>query len=213
MKAQVVVYNRECCVKYKHALDALLGTTDQTTIVMHTGGDKADEYKEWKRDRSEENKLLDEFRDPLSQLKIVIVTSKLLTGFDAPILQCMYLDKPMKDHTLLQAICRTNRKYTVDKKCGLIVDFVGVFDNVARSLAFEDETVKQVIKNIDEIKSLIPKLMQDCLSFFPGVDRTIGGWEGLQAAQQCLKDDKTKSVKLGFMCVNRGNLIFPLVLR
>lgn len=193
MKAQVVVYNRECCVKYKHAIDALLGTTDQTTIVMHTGGDKADEYKEWKRDRSEENKLLDEFRDPLSQLKIVIVTSKLLTGFDAPILQCMYLDKPMKDHTLLQAICRTNRKYTVDKKCGLIVDFVGVFDNVARSLAFDDETVKQVIKNIDEIKSLIPKFMQDCLSFFPGVDRTIGGWEGLQAAQQCLKDDKTKT--------------------
>ena len=193
MKAQVVVYNRECCVKYKHAIDALLGTTDQTTIVMHTGGDKADEYREWKRDRSEENKLLDEFRDPLSQLKIVIVTSKLLTGFDAPILQCMYLDKPMKDHTLLQAICRTNRKYTVDKKCGLIVDFVGVFDNVARSLAFDDETVKQVIKNIDEIKSLIPKFMQDCLSFFPGVDRTIGGWEGLQAAQQCLKDDKTKT--------------------
>ena len=193
MKAQVVVYNRECCVKYKHAIDALLGTTDQTTIVMHTGGDKADEYKEWKRDRSEENKLLDEFRDPLSQLKIVIVTSKLLTGFDAPILQCMYLDKPMKDHTLLQAICRTNRKYTVDKKCGLIVDFVGVFDNVARSLAFDDETVKQVIKNIDEIKSLIPKFMQECLSFFPGVDRTIGGWEGLQAAQQCLKDDKTKT--------------------
>jgi type I restriction enzyme R subunit len=193
MKAQVVVYNRACCVKYKRAIDALLGTTDQTTIVMHTGGDKADEYKEWKRDRSQENKLLDEFRDPFSPLKIVIVTSKLLTGFDAPILQCMYLDKPMKDHTLLQAICRTNRKYTVDKKCGLIVDFVGVFDDVARSLAFDDATVKNVIKNIDEIKELIPKLMKDCLDFFPGVDRTIGGWEGLTAAQQCLKDEKTKT--------------------
>lgn len=193
MKAQVVVYNRECCVKYKRAIDALLGTTDQTTIVMHTGGDKADEYKEWKRDRSEENKLLDEFRDPLSPLKIVIVTSKLLTGFDAPILQCMYLDKPMKDHTLLQAICRTNRKYTVDKKCGLIVDFVGVFDDVARSLAFDDTTVKNVIKNIDEVKALIPKFMKECLDFFPGVDRTIGGWEGLQAAQQCLKDEMTKT--------------------
>ena len=193
MKAEVVVYNRACCVKYKRAIDALLGTTDQTTIVMHTGGDKADEYKEWKRDRSEENKLLDQFRDPLSPLKMVIVTSKLLTGFDAPILQCMYLDKPMKDHTLLQAICRTNRKYTVDKKCGLIVDFVGVFDNVARSLAFDDTTVKNVIKNIDEIKALIPKLIKDCLDFFPGVDRAIGGWEGLQAAQQCLLDENRKT--------------------
>ena len=81
MKAQVVVYNRECCVKYKKALDALLGTDDQTTIVMHTAGDKADEYKAYKRSRDEEKKLLDQFRDPLSPLKFVIVTSKLLTGF------------------------------------------------------------------------------------------------------------------------------------
>lgn len=193
MKAQVVVYNRDCCVKYKKAIDALLDTTDATTIVMHTAGDKADDYKEFRRSRDEEKKLLDQFRDPLSPLKIVIVTSKLLTGFDAPILQCMYLDKPMKDHTLLQAICRTNRKYTVDKKCGLIVDFVGVFDNVAKSLAFDEETVKTVVKNLDEIKDLIPTFMQECLDFFPGVDRTIGGWEGLQAAQQCLLDDKVKT--------------------
>ncbi len=56
--AQVVVYNRDCCVKYKKALDALLGTDDQTTIVMHTAGDKADEYKAYKRSRDEEKKLL-----------------------------------------------------------------------------------------------------------------------------------------------------------
>lgn len=193
MKAQVVVYNRECCVKYKKALDALLGTDDQTTIVMHTAGDKADDYKAYKRTRDEEKKLLDQFRDPLSPLKFVIVTSKLLTGFDAPILQCMYLDKPMKNHTLLQAICRTNRTYNENKKCGLIVDFVGVFEDVARSLAFDEESVKTIIKNQDEIKTLIPTFMQECIEFFPGVDRTIGGWEGLTAAQQCLKDDGVKT--------------------
>lgn len=193
MKAQVVVYNRECCVKYKKALDALLGTDDQTTIVMHTSGDKADDYKAYKRSRDDEKKLLDQFRDPLSPLKFVIVTSKLLTGFDAPILQCMYLDKPMKNHTLLQAICRTNRTYNENKKCGLIVDFVGVFEDVAKSLAFDEETVKTIVKNIDEIKGLIPTFMQQCIEFFPGVDRTIGGWEGLTAAQQCLKDDQIKT--------------------
>lgn len=193
MKAQVVVYNRECCLKYKKAIDALLGTDDATAIVMHTSGDKADNYKAHKRTRDDEKKLLDHFRDPLSPLKIVIVTSKLLTGFDAPILQCMYLDKPMKDHTLLQAICRTNRKYTVDKKCGLVVDFVGVFDNVARSLAFDEETIKTIINNIEEIKGLIPTFMEECINFFPGVDRTLGGWEGLQSAQQCLKDEKIKT--------------------
>ena len=193
MKAQVVVYNRDCCVQYKKALDALLGTDDQTTIVMHTAGDKADKYKPYKRTRDEEKKLLDQFRDPLSPLKFVIVTSKLLTGFDAPILQCMYLDKPMKNHTLLQAICRTNRKYNESKKCGLIVDFVGVFEDVARSLAFDEESIKTIVKNIDEIKALIPTFMQGCLTFFPGVDRTIGGWEGLIAAQQCLKEEGVKT--------------------
>ena len=192
MKAQVVVYNRDCCVKYKKALDALLGTEDQTTVVMHTSGDKADDYKEFRRTRAEEKKLLDQFRDPMSPLKFVIVTSKLLTGFDAPILQCMYLDKPMKNHTLLQAICRTNRKYDRNKRCGLIVDFVGVFENVARSLAFDEETVRSIVRNVEEIKALIPGYVDDCIRFFPGVDRTIGGWEGLTAAQQCLKDEKVK---------------------
>lgn len=193
MKAQVVVYSRGCCVKYKKALDALLGTDDQTTIVMHTDGDKADEYKRYKRSRDEEKKLLDQFRDPLSPLKFVIVTSKLLTGFDAPILQCMYLDKPMKNHTLLQAICRTNRKYNENKSCGLIVDFVGVFEDVAKSLAFDEESIKTIVKNVDEIKTLIPTFMQECLDFFPGIDRTIGGWEGLTGAQECLRDEKVKT--------------------
>ena len=193
LKAQIVVYNRACCVKYKKAIDALLGTNDATAIVMHTGNDKGDDYAEYKLNRDQEKKLLDNFRDPLSPLKFVIVTSKLLTGFDAPILQCMYLDKPMKDHTLLQAICRTNRKYNNEKKCGLIVDFVGVFDNVAKSLAFDEETIKTVIKNIDEIKKLIPAFIDECIAFFPGVDRTMGGWEGLQAAQDKLKDVEVKT--------------------
>lgn len=193
MKAQVVVYNRECCVKYKKAIDTLLGRDDETVIVMHTDGDKADDYKDYQLSRDEQKRILDQYRDPLSPLKFVIVTSKLLTGFDAPILQCMYLDKPMKDHTLLQAICRTNRKYTHDKQCGLIVDFVGVFDNVAKSLAFDEESIKTVVKNIDEIRAQIPAFMDECLRFFPGVDRTLGAWEGLQAAQQCLRNEEVKT--------------------
>lgn len=68
---------------------------------MDTNNDKAGRYKKYARSRDEEGKLLDTFREKTSPLKLVIVTSKLLTGFDAPILQCMYLDKPMKDHTLL----------------------------------------------------------------------------------------------------------------
>lgn len=205
LKAQIVVYNRACCVAYKKELDLLLNDKEASTIVMHTAGDKADDYREWRRTRDEEKKLLNNFRDPLSPLKFVIVTSKLLTGFDAPILQCMYLDKPMKDHTLLQAICRTNRTYEAKKKCGLVVDFVGVFDNVAKSLAFDEESVKTVIKNIDEIKARIPEYLQNCLDFFPGVDRKISGFDGLIAAQQCIKDvDKKDKFAAHFKLLHKA---------
>ena len=194
LKCQVVVYNRACCVAYKKELDAMLAESgDETAIVMHTTGDKSDEYKEYKLTNDQQEKLLNKFRDPLSPLKFVIVTSKLLTGFDAPILQCMYLDKPMKDHTLLQAVCRTNRVYEAQKKCGLIVDYVGVFDNYANSLRFDEASVKTVIKNIKEVKASIPQFLMDCLDFFPGVDRTIGGYQGLQDAQECLRDENVKT--------------------
>lgn len=194
LKCQVVVFNRACCVAYKKELDMLLKDSgDETAIVMHTSGDKANEYEEYKLTDFEQEKLLDKFRDPLSPLKFVIVTSKLLTGFDAPILQCMYLDKPMKDHTLLQAVCRTNRVYEARKKCGMIVDYVGVFDNYANALRFDEESVKTVITNINEIKEKIPGWMQDCLDFFPGVDRSVGGFQGLEDAQEKLRDENVKT--------------------
>ena len=80
-----------------------------------------------------------------TRCKFVIVTSKLLTGFDAPILQAMYLDKPMKDHNLLQAICRTNRTFGQEKTHGLIVDYIGIFDDVAQALDFDEKAVQQVV--------------------------------------------------------------------
>jgi type I restriction enzyme R subunit len=190
-KGQVVCYDRECCLLYKRELDRLLGE-DSSTIVMDTNNDKADRYKAFRRDRDAEGKLLDYFRDPSSPLKLVIVTAKLLTGFDAPILQVMYLDKPMKDHTLLQAICRTNRLYGQEKTHGLIVDYIGIFDDVARALDFDEKTVQTVITNIDEVKKKLPELMVKCLSYFLGVDRTMEGWEGLMAAQECLPTTKEK---------------------
>ncbi len=190
-KAQVVCYDRECCKLYKRELDHHLGE-EASTIVMHTGGDKADQYKEWKRDRDEEAKVLDRFRDPADPLKIVIVTSKLLTGFDAPILQTMYLDKPMKDHTLLQAICRTNRLYSDGKTHGLIVDYIGIFDNVANALSFDEKSVQQVVSNINNLKDELPKWISKCLGYFNGVDRTVDGFEGLMAAQDCLPTAKEK---------------------
>ena len=190
-KGQVVVYDRECCLMYKAVLDELLGE-EASTIVMDTNNDKEDRYKKYRRDRDAEGKVLDTFRDPASPLKLVIVTAKLLTGFDAPILQAMYLDKPMKDHTLLQAICRTNRTYDQGKTHGLIVDYIGIFDDVARALDFDENSMRKIITNIEEIKKQLPALLKKCLSYFMGVDRTVEGWEGLMAAQECLPTNKEK---------------------
>jgi type I restriction enzyme R subunit len=167
-------------VLYKKALNELVGP-EASAIVMHTQSGKADEYAEWKLGKDAEEKLLDRFRDPLDPLQFLIVTSKLLTGFDAPILQTMYLDKPMRDHNLLQALCRTNRVYS-GKTHGLIVDYLGLFDDVAAALDFDEKAVQRVITKLDELKQELPGRVAKCLAFFPNVDRTVGGYEGLIAA-------------------------------
>jgi type I restriction enzyme R subunit len=190
-KGQIVTFDRESCLLFKAELDKLL-PAEATDIVMSVQpGDRKErpEYARYDRGRDEEERLLDRFRDPADPLRLIIVTAKLLTGFDAPILQAMYLDKPLRDHTLLQAICRVNRTYSEQKTHGLIVDYLGIFDDVAAALEFDDQSVKQVISNIQELKDKLPEAMQKCLAFFPGVDRSQQGYEGLIAAQQCLPNN------------------------
>ena len=190
-KAQVVCFDRECCVLYKAVMDEIAGP-DASAIVMSGGQKDPPAWNVHLRDKDAEEKLLDRFRDPADPLKFVIVTSKLLTGFDAPILQAMYLDKPMKDHNLLQAICRVNRTYGQSKTHGLIVDYIGIFDDVAQALDFDEKAVQQVVSNIEELRKALPVQVQKCLAFFPGVDRTVGGYEGLLAAQQHLPNNYTR---------------------
>jgi type I restriction enzyme, R subunit len=189
-KAQVVTLDRECCVLYKAVLDELIGP-EHSAIVMHTSGGKTDKFAKWKLNKDEEEKILDRFRDPADPLELLIVTSKLLTGFDAPILQTMYLDKPMKDHNLLQAICRTNRLYE-NKTHGLIVDYLGIFDDVTEALDFDEKAVQKVVTNIDGIKAEFPIWMAKCIGYFPNNDRTKSDFEALMEAQERLVDVKVK---------------------
>ena len=175
----------------RSAMDELIDP-EASAIVMTTAPGDPQEWRQHVRDKDAEEKLLDRFRDPADPLNFVIVTSKLLTGFDAPILQVMYLDKPMRDHNLLQAICRTNRTFGQEKTHGLIVDYIGIFDDVARALDFDEKAVQQVVSNIDELRKTLPVQVQACLAFFPGVDRSVGGYEGLMAAQQCLPNNDVR---------------------
>lgn len=188
--AQVVTFDRESCLLYKQELDKLLPPEASDIVMSVNSGEER--YSAYRRDRDVEEKLLDRFRDPKDPLKILIVTSKLLTGFDAPILQAMYLDKPLRDHTLLQAICRTNRPYGEEKTHGLIVDYLGIFDDVAQALQFDEKGVQKAVSNIAELIGALPAAMQKCLAYFAAVDRTLRGYEGLIAAQECLPTNETR---------------------
>ena len=189
--AQIVTIDQEACVLYKQVLDEIL-PPESSAVVISLGQGVPQAWKDAHgRSADEEKRLLDNFRDPNHPLKILIVTARLLTGFDAPNLQCMYLDKPLRDHTLLQAICRTNRP-AEGKTHGLIVDYLGIFDDVAQALAFDEKSVQTVVTNLSELKKMLGLAIDKALGFFPGVDRTDFGWEGLAQAQQKLPDNETK---------------------
>lgn len=190
-KAQVVAYDKASCIAYKNELDKHLGS-EASTIVMSKSRGYSLDWVKWTPGAEELEQVVARFNDPTDPFKITIVTAKLLTGFDAPILYCQYLDKPLKAHTLLQAITRTNRVYPPDKTNGLVVDYLGIFDDVARSLKFDEQAVREVVSNIEELKKQLAPAMAGALAFFPTVDRTVGGYECLVQAQAAFVDDVTK---------------------
>ena len=127
-KAFLVGVNREACAKYKRALDRLLPPEWSEAVYTENVTDVIERphVAELQLSPERENNVRSLFRKANENPKILIVTDKLLTGYDAPLLYCMYLDKPMRDHVLLQAIARVNRPYVdangVPKRVGLVID-------------------------------------------------------------------------------------------
>ena len=154
-KAFLVAVDREACAKYKKALDALLPAEWSEAIYTENSADMVDRplvaELQLTDEREEDVRLL--FKKADKEPKILIVTDKLLTGYDAPILYCLYLDKPMRDHVLLQAIARVNRPYVdsegIQKPVGLVVDFIGVLRELKKSLQFDSHDVSGVIEDLD----------------------------------------------------------------
>ena len=190
-KAMIVTPDRFACVQYKELLDSHF-PENASRIVMSTSANDELEFKQkWGMEKDEQERVIGAFNDKDSELKFLIVTAKLLTGFDSPILQTMYLDKSLKDHTLLQAICRTNRLYP-NKNFGCIVDYFGIFDDAADALQFDEKSVTKVITNLNLLKAKLPEAVKACLAHFSGVDRTMEGFEGLEAAQERIRTDELK---------------------
>ncbi len=163
-KAFLVGVDREACAHYKHALDEFL--PPEYTKVVYTGSNNDSKLlKEFHLDPKKERAIRKSFNKLDQQPKILIVTEKLLTGFDAPVLYAMYLDKPMRDHTLLQAIARVNRPYENEqaemvKPHGFVLDFVGIFDKLEKALAFDSDEVQSVVKDLNLLKVLFKDKME-----------------------------------------------------
>jgi len=164
-KAFLVAVDREACALYKEALDKVLPPEYSLPIYTSAQHD-SEKYPlvyQHQVPPDSEKKARKLFPKPETLPKIFIVTDKLLTGFDAPILYCMYLDKPMRDHVLLQAIARVNRPYERDpetqKPCGLVVDFVGIFEKLEKALAFDSDVVGGVIEDLDLLFDKFNELM------------------------------------------------------
>ncbi len=166
-KAFLVAVSREACAKYKRALDKHLEPKWSVPVYTENINDRTERplvaEVQLSPEKEENTRLL--FKKAGEDPRILIVTDKLLIGFDAPLLYCMYLDKPMRDHVLLQAIARVNRPYVdangLSKRIGLVVDFVGVLGALEKALRFDSADVSGVIEDLALLlKDLLDKLAE-----------------------------------------------------
>jgi type I restriction enzyme R subunit len=190
-KAFLVAVDREACCRYKALLDRHL-PPEYSTVVISPAADDPPELRAHHLSEDEERRVREAFRRPDQLPKILIVTEKLLTGFDAPILYCMYLDKPMRDHVLLQAIARVNRPYEDEsgrrKPSGFVLDFVGIFDNLEKALAFDSKDIEGVVEGLDVLKDRFRQLMERGRADFFGLTEGLAGDKAVEAILEGFRD-------------------------
>ena len=198
-KAMVVVMSRRIAVDLYNAIAKLrpewVGDGDEQGAMKVVMTGSASDLLDWQphiRSKARREKLADRFRDPDDPFKIVIVRDMWLTGFDAPSLHTMYVDKPMRGHGLMQAIARVNRVFR-DKPGGLVVDYLGLADELRKALATytaSGGTGKTAIDQREAVALMLEKY-EICLGLFHGFDwsKWISGTSGervnlLPAAQE-----------------------------
>jgi len=200
-KAQLVAYDREAIILYKQALDKLIAAdyekegmskdeallkAQQASACVYSKSQEDDKpsedsYKnqvreqlvEWYADDVREKDIKKQFKKRGDAPYILIVCDKLLTGFDAPAESVMYLDKPLKEHTLLQAIARTNRVADAKKKNGLIVDYIGVSHHLEAALSsYRAEDVQNAMRDLEGLRAELKAAHRQVLAYVKDIKRT-----------------------------------------
>jgi type I restriction enzyme R subunit len=180
-KAMIVCMSRRICVDVYEALRALRPEWHDdedgngAIKVVMTGG--ADDPLTWQphiRSKARLTELAERFKNPGDPLKIVIVRDMWLTGFDAPCLHTLYVDKPMRGHGLMQAIARVNRVYQA-KPGGLVVDYLGLAENLRKALANYTESGGKgdATLDVDEAVAVMLEKIEVCRNLFHGFDYSI----------------------------------------
>jgi type I restriction enzyme R subunit len=212
-KAFVVAVDREACALYKKELDKHL--PPEWSEVVYTGNNSDSKLlKEFTLDAQKEKEIRRDFAKFGINPKILIVTEKLLTGYDAPILYCMYLDKPMRDHTLLQTIARVNRPYEnremkMVKPHGFVLDFVGIFDKLEKALSFDSDEVNAIVKDLSLLKARFEKkLTEEAKQYF---DLLTGAFDDRQAGIliEHFRDEEKR--KAFFKLYNEIEMLYEII--
>ena len=191
-KAQVVCYDREATAKYKNYFDKL--APKEWSEVIYSPGDRNsddDDLKKYNTNKQEREKIISNFKDPNHPLRFLLVCDMLLTGFDVPIEQVMYLDKPLRDHNLLQAIARTNRVYP-NKGCGKIIDYYGITKNLYDALDFDENIVDSAMIDLDVMKKDFVKVLDDIMDVFVNVNIEDPSIDNLRRCLNIFIDNKDK---------------------
>lgn len=226
-KAQLVGVDRTACARFKDELDKQLKARDLPTawseVIISEGQNDDADLSRFHYPKQKQDELIDYFKLTPQQwedynrkihgearekwrapLKILIVCDRLLTGFDAPIEQVMYLDKPLRDHNLLQAIARTNRPMpAMNKRTGVVVDYFGVFSNLAKALNFDENVREEALIDWEALKRTVPGEVERCMASFKGI--TIADTrECLLAALRAVQDaDAAKIFEHNFKSLER----------
>jgi type I restriction enzyme R subunit len=177
-KAQVVCVSREACVKYydaiTHHMEEIIGENLEAKIIFSGNLNDEPHLKNHLTTKVEQEKIIRRFVQPIEKDKLcfVIVKDMLLTGFDAPIEQVMYLDRPLKEHNLLQAIARVNRTSGDLKKCGYVVDYYGISNYLEEALAiFDKEELGQPMENLDGVYKQMLSFRESVMNIFKTADK------------------------------------------
>lgn len=191
-KAQIVCYDREATAKYKELLDELV--PKEWSAVIYSSGDpntSSEDLQKYNTTKQKREKLIAEFKDPSNPLKFLLVCDMLLTGFDAPIEQVMYLDKPLWDHNLLQAIARTNRVYP-NKGAGKVIDYYGITKSLHQALNFDEDIVESAMVNIDNLKEEFIECAEEIQALFVDVNIEDPSIENLRRCLKIFAEDQDK---------------------